>query len=175
MIMKKTILLFLLVVFFLSCSEEQPVSSGPASKEIEKTLNTWHKAAAEADFETYFSAMTEDAVYIGTDATENWNIAEFKTFAKPHFEKGKAWDFTALERNIYFSKNGQIAWFDELLKTWMGLCRGSGILVKEKGEWKIKHYVLSMTIPNPRAKEAARMKSDFDNYFLKKYSARKNE
>jgi hypothetical protein len=30
----------------------------------------------------------------------------------------------------------------------MKICRGSGVLEKVNGEWKIKHYVLSMTIPN---------------------------
>jgi hypothetical protein len=30
----------------------------------------------------------------------------------------------------------------------MKICRGSGVLVKIDGKWKIKHYVLSMTIPN---------------------------
>ncbi len=30
----------------------------------------------------------------------------------------------------------------------MGLCRGSGILQKKNGEWKIMQYVLSVTIPN---------------------------
>jgi hypothetical protein len=32
-----------------------------------------------------------------------------------------------------------------LLNTQMKICRGSGVLVKIDGEWKIKHYVLSMT------------------------------
>jgi ketosteroid isomerase-like protein len=41
-------------------------------------LDSWHKAAADAKFDTYFNKMTEDAVFIGTDATENWN--------KPHFK-----------------------------------------------------------------------------------------
>jgi hypothetical protein len=43
---------------------------------------------------------------------------------------------------------GKTAWFDELLNTQMKICRGSGVLVKIGQEWKIKQYVLSMTIPN---------------------------
>jgi hypothetical protein len=31
----------------------------------------------------------------------------------------------------------------------MKICRGSG-LVKIDGKWKIKHYVLSMTVPNEK-------------------------
>jgi ketosteroid isomerase-like protein len=40
-------------------------------------LDSWHKAA-EAKFDTYFDKMTEDAVFIGTDATENWGKPAFK-------------------------------------------------------------------------------------------------
>jgi hypothetical protein len=46
--------------------------------------------AAEAKFDTYFDKMTEDAVFIGTDATENWGKPDFQEFAKPYFDKGKA-------------------------------------------------------------------------------------
>jgi hypothetical protein len=71
---------------------------------------------------------------------------DFQEFAKPYFDKGKAWNFTVLERHIYFDQSKKTAWFDELLNTQMKICRGSGVLVKIDGKWKIKHYVLSMTI-----------------------------
>ena len=41
-------------------------------------LDAWHKAAADANFDAYFNLMTDDAVFIGTDATENWNLTELK-------------------------------------------------------------------------------------------------
>lgn len=103
---------------------------------INTVLDNWHKAAATANFESYFGAMTNDAIFIGTDATENWNKKAFQDFAKPYFDRGKAWSFTALERHIYFSKDGKTAWFDELLNTQMKICRGSGVLVKEKRHGK---------------------------------------
>ena len=47
-----------------------------------------------------------------------------------------------------------MAWFDELLDTHMKICRGSGVLVDQgNGQWKIKHYVLSMTVPNENVDE----------------------
>jgi ketosteroid isomerase-like protein len=52
-------------------------------------LDSWHKAAAEAKFDAYFDKMTEDAVFIGTDATENWGKPAFQEFAKPYFDKGR--------------------------------------------------------------------------------------
>jgi hypothetical protein len=50
----------------------------------------------------------------------------------------------------------------------MKICRGSGVLVKENGNWKIKHYVLSMTIPNDVSKQVIQIKSEIeDNILLK--------
>mgnify|MGYP000579584735 FL=1 len=54
---------------------------------VTSTLNAWHKAAANADYNGYFGLMTEDAVFIGTDANENWNRAGFEKFAKPILTK----------------------------------------------------------------------------------------
>ncbi|MBQ0741362.1 nuclear transport factor 2 family protein, partial [Aquimarina celericrescens] len=80
---------------------------------IYTTLEQWHKAATDANFDAYFSLMTEDAIFIGTDATENWLNTDFKAFAKPYFDKGKAWSFSTLERNIFTEDKSDLAWFDE--------------------------------------------------------------
>jgi hypothetical protein len=53
-----------------------------------------------------------------------------------------------LERNIYMDESKEVIWFDELLDTWMGICRGSGVIIVENSKFKIKHYVLSLAIPN---------------------------
>ncbi len=112
--------------------------------------------------------MTDDAIFIGTDATEYWNKKDFQVFAKPYFDKGKAWSFTAIERHIYFDSSGKMAWFDELLSTQMKICRGSGVLVKIGSEWKIKHYVLSMTIPNDTSDAVVKIKTPIEDVLLKK-------
>lgn len=135
---------------------------------INSVLDSWHKAAAEAKFDTYFGMMSEESIFIGTDATENWNKKDFMAFAKPYFDKGKAWNFTALERHVYFDKSGKTAWFDELLNTQMKICRGSGVLVKTGNEWKIKHYVLSMTIPNDNTNEVIKIKEIIENPIIDK-------
>jgi hypothetical protein len=69
-------------------------------------------------------------------------------WSKPYFDRGRAWNFTSMQRHIYFDTTGQLAWFDELLNTQMKICRGSGVVVKQGNDWKVKQYVLSMTIPN---------------------------
>ena len=137
-------------------------------RQINKTIGSWHKAAASANFEDYFDLMTPDAVFIGTDATENWTLPKFKKFSKPYFEAGKAWSFSTLERNLYVHENIRVAWFDELLDTHMGICRGSGVVMKENGTWKIHHYVLSFTIPNENVDEITEMKKKFDEKLISK-------
>lgn len=160
----------LLVIVLLSSFSSVPSNSNKEEEKINRVLDTWHKAAAEAKFETYFNLMTSDAVFIGTDATENWNKTQFKAFAKPFFDRGKAWNFTAVERHIFFDKSGKTAWFDELLSTQMKICRGSGVLVKVGNDWKIQHYVLSMTIPNDNSNEVVKIKSPIENALLEKLS-----
>lgn len=135
---------------------------------IVEVLDSWHRAAAEADFDTYFSLMTDDAVFLGTDATENWQLNEFKAFSKPYFDKGKAWSFTAVERNIYLNETNDFAWFDELLDTQMKLCRGSGVLKKVDGQWKIAHYVLSIAVPNENVSELVQLKKISDSLLTQK-------
>lgn len=48
----------------------------------------------------------------------------------------------------------------------MKICRGSGVLVKENGKWKIKHYVLSMTIPNDNAEEIIKIKAPIEDALM---------
>lgn len=134
--------------------------------QIETVLNDWHKAAGEANFDTYFGLMSPDAVFIGTDATEYWEGEAFKAFAKPYFDRGKAWNFTPLERHVYV--NGNLAWFDELLETQMGICRGSGVLKNVNGVWKIAHYVLSIAVPNENVTELTSLKKEFDSQLIEK-------
>ena len=135
--------------------------------EISNTLDDWHNAAASANFEAYFDLMTPDAVFIGTDAGENWQRDEFMAYAKPHFDKGKAWSFTAVERKIYINEKMDFAWFDELLDTQMKICRGSGVLKKSNGKWKIAHYVLSIAVPNEYVDALVKLKSEKDSLLLK--------
>tara|TARA_R110000823_G_scaffold77305_1_gene176479 strand:+ start:9032 stop:9532 length:501 start_codon:yes stop_codon:yes gene_type:complete len=156
----------LLLVFAVLWSLQLRSQVQMDKKEIGNILDSWHRAAGSADFDAYFNLMTSDAVFIGTDASENWQIEEFKAYAKPHFDKGKAWNFKAVERQIYVNDEGDYAWFDELLDTQMKLCRGSGVLRKESGDWKIAHYVLSLVIPNENVSEVILIKQEKDDRII---------
>lgn len=162
--MKTKSLHFLFLFFFVSFThaQERPIAS------LESLLDQWHLAATQADFETYTSLMTPEAVFIGTDPTENWKGQEFRDFAKPYFDRGKAWSFTKLERHIFTDKDAQTAWFDELLSTQMGICRGSGVLINTESGWKIAHYVLSIAVPNDQVESLTQMKKNFDQALIQK-------
>ena len=160
----KKILFLLLVAVNTLCAQNTETTKNA----INTVLDNWHKAAANANYNDYFDVLTEDALFIGTDANENWNKTAFEAFAKPYFDKGKAWRFTALERHIYFSDDKKIAWFDELLDTQMKICRGSGVLVLENNKWMIKHYVLSMTIPNDNTDAVIKIKAPIEDALIGK-------
>jgi ketosteroid isomerase-like protein len=123
---------------------------------IAAVLDDWHAAAAAADEARYFRHFAGNAVFLGTDATERWTVEEFRRYAHPYFAKGKAWSFVAVERHVSFSPDGSVAWIDEKLDTGnLGPARGSGVLVRTAGQWKIAHYDLSVPIPNALMKEIA--------------------
>ncbi|MDT8415196.1 MAG: nuclear transport factor 2 family protein [Flavobacteriaceae bacterium] len=135
---------------------------------LDNLLTQWHQAASEADFETYTNLMTSEAVFIGTDATENWKGQAFRDFAKPYFDRGKAWSFSKLERHIFFNAAENTAWFDELLSTQMGICRGSGVLIQTDAGWKIAHYVLSIAVPNEHVDALTKLKQTNDQQLIEK-------
>lgn len=93
-------------------------------------------------------------------------------WAKPYFDKKTTWNFTSIERYIFFGKHADIAWFDELLNTQMKICRGSGVVVKQNNEWKVQQYVLSVTIPNSRVDSIVKIKSAEEDTLISKLSGK---
>lgn len=137
-------LFFLLLITVASAQDH--------THQINNVLDDWHRAAAAADEARYFGHFASHGVFLGTDATERWTVPEFRAWAKPRFAQHKAWNFTPKARHTAFSADGRTAWFDELLDTPnLGLCRGSGVLVREGSAWKIAQYNLSVPIPNALA------------------------
>ena len=117
---------------------------------IHKLIDQWHLAAAVANEDVFFNSMTADGIYIGTDASERWTREEMFTDLGHHFQKDSAWDFKATDRHVTMVESGDLAWFDELLDTWMGTCRSSGVVKRIDDEWKIAHYHLSIAVPNDK-------------------------
>lgn len=142
-------------------------SNAGETQKVASLLDTLNATAARADYAAYFNCYDKDAIFMGTDATERWTRDSFAVWAKPFFDRGRAWNFSAMERNIYFSPDSTLAWFDELLRTQMKICRGSGVLVKRGEDWKLKQYVLSATIPNGLMDTVVSMKASIEELLIK--------
>ncbi len=170
---KHTIILVMMLVTFFHKLNGQNIAqtnfdTTKAKAQINTMLDAFNAAAAKADFNTYFNFYTDNAVFTGTDATERWDKKAFMIWAKPFFDRGRAWSFTSLERHIYFDKTGSTAWFDELLNTQMKICRGSGVLVKQGDEWKVAQYILSATVPNDQMNEVIKLKAPVEDSIINK-------
>lgn len=121
---------------------------------IEAVLDDFHAAASAADEERYFSHFAVSGVFFGTDASERWTRDQFRAYAHPHFSQGKGWTYHPRDRHVALSADGASAWFDELLDNdKYGECRGTGVLQRYGGEWKIERYHLTIPMPNELAQD----------------------
>ena len=137
----------LLMMVAMIVASTSVVSASPR-EDIGKVLDAWHQSSATADADTYYGAMTDDCIFLGTDATERWLRDELRAWAEPHFVEAPAWAFTVTERTIYLDEGGEVAWFEEYLGTGMGDCRASGVMKLVDDRWMIRHYDLALTVPN---------------------------
>lgn len=129
-------------------------AAADAEGEISGVLDALHRAASEADFDAYFGLYASEFVFLGTDATERWDRAEFMEYARGPFSEGRGWTYTPVERHVTVSTDGSTAWFDERLENAnLGETRGSGVLVRKDGMWKVAQYNLTIPIPNALARE----------------------
>jgi hypothetical protein len=141
----------------LGCGSATQPPKGPeasdAKKQINQALDEWHAAAARAEESSYFAHFDPGAVFLGTDATERWDLEGFRKFAHPYFSKGKAWTFKSTRRDVTIGPGGRIAWFDEDLETKnLGPARGSGVMLYggTDATWRIAQYNLALTVPNEK-------------------------
>lgn len=129
--------------------------SEPAPEAAAATLDRMHAAASTADGAAYFAQFTPDARFIGTDASERWSLAQFRAYAEPYFAQGRGWTYTPRDRVLTLAPLDCrcVVWFDELLdNASYGETRGSGVLRLTDDGWKIEQYVLSIPVPNDKAR-----------------------
>lgn len=166
MFTKHVLLIACITVFSVLPDAATAQVNQPVYDSVSAVLDRWHRDAAGGNLDAYIGAMAPGGVYIGTDASEIWTTAQFRGFCQPHFAKGRSWNFIPVSRNLCFSKDSLTAWFDELLETHMGICRGSGVLQVYDGQWKIEQYVLSATIPNSLMKSVVKSKWTSDSLYM---------
>lgn len=127
-----------------------PGDCGDGRDSPDATLDALHAAASRADGAAYFALFTPDAVFIGTDAQERWDLPAFRAYCEPYFSRGQGWTYVPTERHVV--REDDIAWFDERLHNdKYGETRGSGVLVRRGGRWLVVQYVLSIPVPNELA------------------------
>ena len=125
------------------------ISSADDRDEVGAVLDAFHSAAARADLESYLELLTPEVVFLGTDGSERWQGEAFRRFASDHFSAGRGWIYTPRQRQVQIGPDGSVAWFDEMLDNdQLGELRGSGVLLRRDGTWKVAQYNLSMPIPN---------------------------
>jgi len=142
--MRYTWILLFVAPLMIASTKPEPTAA------LNKLVDDWHVAAAQVNFDGYFGATSDGFIFLGTAPEERWTKADFMSYCKPYFDAGSAWNFKPSNRKWRFSQNGKTAWFDEDLDTWMRGCRGTGVLEKIKGEWKIVYYNLHVLIENEK-------------------------
>jgi hypothetical protein len=147
----------------LVSSVNTPIDRPALEAQIVDLLDGFHHAAATADGTDYFDRFAPDGIFMGTDASERWTVAEFKAYAKPSFARGRGWTYRNLERHIMLDATGQVGWFDEILDNdSLGRCRGTGIVTRHNNGWKLNHYSLTLLIPNSVADEVGALTQSAD-------------
>ncbi|NKB33565.1 MAG: protein with SnoaL 3 domain, NTF 2 superfamily [Pseudomonadales bacterium] len=130
-------------LFLASNSFAQSVSSELES--INTVLDSYHDAASQGDWDRYFDLMSEDGVFLGTDAAERWPKEVFREYAAGR----SGWTYHPTDRHVNLTPDGNSAWFDEILDSESyGTSRGTGVLIKTNDGWKISQYHLTFPIPN---------------------------
>jgi pimeloyl-ACP methyl ester carboxylesterase len=126
----------------------------PIERAIAAVLDDFHDAAAKADEARYFAHFSPEGVFLGTDASERWTVAEFRAYSERAFARDSAWIYVPQEREIVVV--GEFAFFDELLvNRSYGECRGTGCLRLIDGTWQIAQYSLSVPVPNAILRDVA--------------------
>ena len=150
--MSKYLWIILTCVSFFSVAQ-----SAKEEQAINKVLDQFHQAAANANAKVYLNSLTDDAIFLGTDASERWTKQQFTAFVLPYFNQGKGWLYVVKERNISLLNQKSVAFFDEVLEnSKYGYCRGSGVLVQTNEGWRISQYSLSLLVPNDIASKVAK-------------------
>ena len=134
-------------IVLAGCASAQPATD-VARPDVAAVLDDFHAAAAEGDADRYLAHFTGDGVFFGTDPAERWTVQQFEPYVRRGFADG-GWSYAPRDRTVFVAADGQTAWFDEMLDGSTGIvARGTGVLVRESGRWKIAQYNFSVPFPN---------------------------
>jgi ketosteroid isomerase-like protein len=152
------LLLLLAVPALLLAVPLRAADETSAASAVAAVLDDFHDAADKGDKARYLGHFTEDGVFLGTDDWERWPLPVFRNYVEKRFQDGKGWSYRSVERHVRVAGDGETAWFDEIVESakW-GRFRGTGVLLRQDGQWKVAHYALSFLIPNAVGEEVSRL------------------
>lgn len=156
--MKNLVLLILVSAGFSGCAQQSQSNESDIAA-IGRVLDNFHNAAANGEWTGYFDLMSDDGVFIGTDARERWTKSEFRLYSSG----SNGWAYMPLQRNINITPDGLSAWFDEaLLSQNYGSSRGTGVLIRTNEGWKISQYHLTLPIPNGMVRDITNQIKEYE-------------
>ncbi len=119
---------------------------------VNRAIEDFHVAFARGDSERARANLAEGAVVLVPDGTRRWTRDELSAGGENAWD---AWPRRGGGRRVTIDPSGAVAWFDEVVEhaAW-GPCRGSGVLVKIDGVWKISQYQYAYSIPRGASGEA---------------------
>jgi ketosteroid isomerase-like protein len=139
------------------------LDESPETRAVKAMLRDFHQAGVDADGERLFGHLEPDAILFGTDKHERFTVEEYKAFVDPYLSQGIGWTSVPTEQNVFVSDDGNFAWFDERLdKPGFGELRGTGVLHKVDGSWRVLQFNVAFTVPNDLARPLASMIQDLD-------------
>ncbi len=147
-----TILKKLALVIWVCSFSTNPLyaDDNTTKKNITLVLDSFHHAAAKADWETYFNHISDQGYFIGTDVSERWDKKTFQKYASG----SQGWVYHLRRRDINLTPDGKSAWFHEILESeTYGTSRGTGVMIRTNLGWKIAQYHLTFPIPNDLSEE----------------------
>lgn len=110
------------------------------------TLDSLHKAGADANATVFESLLAEDVVFLGVGGAGRLEGQAAREYFSGHLMQGNAWAYRSSLREIRVSADGSVAWFDETLEHGqLGSGRGTGVLIRSGEGWKVAQY--NLTVP----------------------------
>ena len=152
--MKKVFSILLISLLFISIQIVKSSSDDGADLIIEKMWNSFEKGDHKMFAETM--AQDSDMITFGTDASERWDgWDELQNSVKKQFQAFDILNVKRMNKNIHFSKSGEVAWFSEIVD-WEFLVDGqkqvvkgvryTGVMEKREDGWKIVQFHSSVGI-----------------------------
>ncbi|MBL4673413.1 MAG: nuclear transport factor 2 family protein, partial [Arenicella sp.] len=130
-------------------AKDAELLAGNEVARINLKMDDFHDAADKGDKTRYLNHFAKDGVFMGTDDWERWPYEAFSKYVNKHFKDGKGWSYTPIKRYTNLNNQKTFAWVDEIVESekW-GRFRGTAVLENTEQGWKLKHYSLTVLVPN---------------------------